>query len=168
MSALESMPSGSAAGPAVSSSSCSSSSTSSVYIYSRANFACPPLRNCRDTGKRAWPSNFRQSCTSSSLVLRVLLLLFRMGHQSSQLTLTPRATAAGGLEKGREGTLDVDVLGPSIPGGLSSLIPPQSPHRHQNQNHLSVLSMLSIAGIIAPIPRSGMSSVTASPMLSSL
>jgi len=163
VSALESTPSGSAAGPAASLSS-SSSSTSSVYIYSRANFARPPIAQLPGHRK-----------ASVAVKFSPILYELRPGVEGpAALTLDgssveptythlAKPAAAAGLEKGKEGALEVDVLGPPTSGGLSSILPPQPPHRHQNHS-----SMSSIMGIIAPTPRSGMSSVMASPMLSPL
>ena len=91
VSASESTPSGSAAGPVVSSSSLSSPSTSSVYIPLAPTLLAPLLRNSQDAGRRAWLSNFRRFCTSSGLALRVLLLPYLVGRQLSRLTLTSRS-----------------------------------------------------------------------------
>ena len=82
----------------------SSTSTSSVYIYSRANFARPPIAQLPGHKK-------------ASVAVRFSPILYELrpgvttfaGEEHHQEQATPKAS----LEKGADGWLDVDVLGPS-------------------------------------------------------
>ncbi|RDB17163.1 putative WD repeat-containing protein C26H5.03 [Hypsizygus marmoreus] len=135
------------------------SSTSSVYIYSRANFARPPVAQLPGHKK-------------ASVAVRFSPILYelRPGVEGGELHETKSTSGPGVLEKGVEGSMDVDVLGPVATGsssGLGSLVAPQ-PHRSHSRNHSQ-----SFSGSIAapsPLPALSMSglpeSAMASPMLS--
>ncbi|KAF8152953.1 WD40-repeat-containing domain protein [Crassisporium funariophilum] len=144
----------------------SSSTTSSVYIYSRANFARPPIAQLPGHKK-------------ASVAVRFSPVLYdlRPGvasavksgdneqhrHHEGEIK-TPHHTPNAVLEKGVDGRIDVDVVGPlsgptdqaaSI-GGLGSssnslLTPQRTPaHSHSHSNSGSQLLGHSIA---TPTPR---------------
>ena len=83
----------------------SSTSTSSVYIYSRANFARPPIAQLPGHKK-------------ASVAVRFSPILYELrpgvttsvGEEHHQEHATPSAS----LEKGVDGRIDVDVLGPNV------------------------------------------------------
>ena len=83
----------------------SSSSTSSVYIYSRANFARPPIAQLPGHKK-------------ASVAVRFSPILYELrpgvttlsGEEHHQNQATPNAS----LEKSVDGSIDVDVLGPNV------------------------------------------------------
>ncbi|KAG6811776.1 hypothetical protein H0H92_005906 [Tricholoma furcatifolium] len=123
----------------------SSSSTSSVYIYSRANFARPPVAQLPGHKK-------------ASVAVRFSPVLYelRPGVEGSE---GPRAhegrTVA--LQKGLEGKVDVDVVGPVTGAeGVGTFAASQRP---SSQPHTA---------IVAPSPRHGHVNVMASPAMSPL
>lgn len=112
---------------------------SSVYIYSRANFARPPIAQLPGHKK-------------ASVAVRFSPVLYelRPGVEGADAAHENKTAA---LEKGPEGTIDVDVVGPiaaSSAGGIGSLV---SPHqRTPSQSHTNTHSY-----IAAPSPRPAMS-----------
>ncbi|KAG6855722.1 hypothetical protein H0H87_011614 [Tephrocybe sp. NHM501043] len=123
-----------------------SSSTSSVYIYSRANFARPPVAQLPGHKK-------------ASVAVRFSPVLYelRPGVEGAEGP-PPHEARFGALEKGVEGTVDVDVAGPVAGAeGVGSFAIPQ---RAPSQGHT--------ASIAAPSPRHGHVSVMASPAMSPL
>ncbi|KAF9453389.1 WD40 repeat-like protein [Macrolepiota fuliginosa MF-IS2] len=85
-----------------------SASTSSVFIYSRANFARPPIAQLPGHRK-------------ASVAVRFSPILYELRpNVESGEAETKTKTAA--LEKGMEGTLDVDVTGPAA--GVQVVISP--------------------------------------------
>ncbi|KAG6851892.1 hypothetical protein C0991_005194 [Blastosporella zonata] len=119
------------------------SSTSSVYIYSRANFARPPVAQLPGHKK-------------ASVAVRFSPVLYelRPGVEGADGPMPHEARFAA-LEKGVEGAVDVDVAGPVAGAeGVGSFA---APHRTQGQ--------LSIA---TPSPRHAHAGVMASPAMSPL
>jgi chromatin assembly factor 1 subunit B len=86
--------------------STSSSSTSSVYIYSRANFARPPIAQLPGHKKASVAVRF--SPILYELRPGVTTVAGEEHHEETKGQATPNAT----LEKGVDGQIDVDVVGP--------------------------------------------------------
>ena len=86
--------------------STSSSSTSSVYIYSRANFARPPIAQLPGHKKASVAVRF--SPILYELRPGVTTVAGEEHHEEMKGHATPNAT----LEKGVDGQIDVDVVGP--------------------------------------------------------
>ncbi|KAF5384281.1 hypothetical protein D9615_003444 [Tricholomella constricta] len=129
------------------------SSTSSVYIYSRANFARPPVAQLPGHKK-------------ASVAVRFSPVLYelRPGVEGSDLAPSHESKAAA-LEKGVEGSVDVDVVGPVAGAeGVGSFATPQ----RTPSSHSQALPSHSQANIAAPSPRHGHTSVMASPAQSPL
>ncbi|KAF5350455.1 hypothetical protein D9756_008642 [Leucocoprinus leucothites] len=141
-------------------SSTSSTSTSSVYIYSRANFARPPIAQLPGHKKASVAIRF-------SPILYELRPSVEAGGDQAESSHADRvSTATAALEKGMEGTLDVDVTGPvsvvisppaamdtSTPtttiGQMSLLTPQRTPAQSQSQG--------STASIASPVPKLALS-----------
>ncbi|KAG6918309.1 hypothetical protein DXG01_015401 [Tephrocybe rancida] len=121
------------------------SSTSSVYIYSRANFARPPVAQLPGHKK-------------ASVAVRFSPVLYelRPGVEGADGP-PPHESRSAALEKGVEGTVDVDVVGPVAGAdGVGSFLTPQ---RGSSQSQPS---------IAAPSPRHAHVSIMASPAMSPL
>ncbi|KAG5644491.1 hypothetical protein DXG03_008318 [Asterophora parasitica] len=129
------------------------SSTSSVYIYSRANFARPPVAQLPGHKK-------------ASVAVRFSPVLYelRPGVEGSE-AIPPNETKAAALEKGAEGAVDVDVVGPVAGAeGVGSFATPQ----RTPSSHSMALPSHSQAPIYAPSPRHGHTNIMASPAQSPL
>ncbi|EKM78315.1 hypothetical protein AGABI1DRAFT_107530 [Agaricus bisporus var. burnettii JB137-S8] len=131
-----------------------STSSSSVYIYSRANFARPPIAQLPGHRK-------------ASVAVRFSPILYELrpnvvpGADNDQ---EPPETKTAALEKGMEGALDVDVTGPAViatpamesSASSSSATTPHisllSPQRAPPQGHSQ-----SSSSIAAPAPRLSLS-----------
>ncbi|TFK32261.1 WD40-repeat-containing domain protein [Crucibulum laeve] len=132
---------------------------SSVYIYSRANFARPPIAQLPGHKK-------------ASVAVRFSPILYELRQGIEGAYEHEHETKTAALEKGTEGVLEVDVVDPVGVGEAGSsasglLATPQRTPTH-SQSHSHSFSQSSIA---APAPRlalshSSMSSISASPMLS--
>ena len=134
--------------------SSAASSSSSVYIYSRANFARPPIAQLPGHKK-------------ASVAVKFSPVLYELRPAAEGDALPPPPPPESKtemLEKGVEGTIDVDVAGPMVGGpGVGSLVTPQ---RTATQPFSQALSSIAAP---SPIPASsvvGMSSITASPAIS--
>ncbi|KAG6835054.1 hypothetical protein H0H93_005249 [Arthromyces matolae] len=122
------------------------SATSSVYIYSRANFARPPVAQLPGHKK-------------ASVAVRFSPILFdlRPGVEGPEGPVV-HETKTAALERGSDGIVDVDVAGPvSGAEGVGSFVTPQRTNS-QSQGHTS--------HIVAPSPRHA--SIMASPAMSPL
>ncbi|KAG5651336.1 hypothetical protein H0H81_009024 [Sphagnurus paluster] len=140
--------------------------SSSVYIYSRANFARPPVAQLPGHRK-------------ASVAVRFSPVLYdlRPGVEGASDSAHSHEgkPAAAALEKGVDGKLDVDVVGPVAGGaeGVGAFATPQrmasALHFHPPHGHGHPHSNSSSQGhIAAPTPRHGHASVMASPALSPL
>ena len=128
------------------------SSASSVYIYSRANFARPPIAQLPGHKK-------------ASVAVRFSPILYELRHGVEGAEGThENETKTAALEKGMEGFVDVDVVGPltvSEPSALasgsataryhaSSLV---TTHQRTTPTHGHTHSTSSTSSIVAPSPR---------------
>jgi chromatin assembly factor 1 subunit B len=135
------------------------SSPSSVYIYSRANFARPPIAQLPGHKK-----------ASVAVKFSPVLYELRPAVEGDALPPPPsQESKMEALEKGVEGAVDVDVVGPVAGGpGVGSLI---SPHRTPSQQFSHSMSQQMSSSIAAPspVPASstlGLSSIMVSPAIS--
>ena len=127
--------------------------SSSVYIYSRANFARPPIAQLPGHKK-------------ASVAVKFSPVLYELrptaeGDAGASPSHEPKMEV---LETGVEGTVDVDVVGPVVGGqGLGSLVTPQrTPLQPFSQQTLSIAAP-------SPIPASstlGINNIMASPAIS--
>ncbi|KAF9460394.1 WD40-repeat-containing domain protein [Collybia nuda] len=114
-------------------------SASSVYIYSRANFARPPIAQLPGHKK-------------ASVAVRFSPVLYELRPGVEGVGEGAHESKTAALDKGPEGTIDVDVVGPiaaSSAGGIGSLV---GSHRTPSHGHTH-----SQSSIIAPSPRPPMS-----------
>ncbi|KAF8810259.1 hypothetical protein BYT27DRAFT_7161899 [Phlegmacium glaucopus] len=144
----------------------SSTSTSSVYIYSRANFARPPIAQLPGHKK-------------ASVAVRFSPILYELrpgvtmagGEHHHEGEAKARGTPNAILEKGVDGRIDVDVVGPlsgateqrlgtSFNSGSSLLMPQRTP-AHQPSIATPSPRLALLTSGISPFGLSG-----ASPMLS--
>lgn len=148
---------------AAGSSTAASTSPSSVYIYSRANFSRPPIAQLPGHKKASVAVRF-------SPILYELRPCVEAGRDRGTSAESKPATAA--LEKDSEGTLSVDVTGPlvvvsppiadtvmatptSATGGaqhMTLLSPQRTPAQSQSQG-----SATPLASIVSPAPKLALS-----------
>jgi chromatin assembly factor 1 subunit B len=110
-----------------------SSSASSVYIYSRANFARPPIAQLPGHKK-------------ASVAVRFSPILYELRGAKDGSDGT-KETQTAVLEKGKEGTMDLDIVGPK-----STLAPSPQEDAALLLQHRRPSLTPSIASIIAPRP----------------
>ncbi|KXN84424.1 hypothetical protein AN958_12634 [Leucoagaricus sp. SymC.cos] len=84
------------------------SSASSVYIYSRANFARPPIAQLPGHKKASVAVRF------SPILYELRPSVEAAGDREPTGAADASKTATAALEKGMEGSLDVDVMGPLV------------------------------------------------------
>lgn len=113
--------------------SANSSSASSVYIYSRANFARPPIAQLPGHKK-------------ASVAVRFSPILYELRDAKEGSDAT-KETQTAVLEKGKEGTMNLDIVGPKSTRASS----PQEDAALLLQHRRPSLPP-SIASIIAPRP----------------
>lgn len=132
------------------------SSSSSVYIYSRANFARPPIAQLPGHKKASVAVKFSP----------VLYELRPTVEGDAPLLPSSQDPKMEVLEKGVEGMVDVDVVGPMVGGrGVGSLVTPQrTPLQPFSQSTPSIAAPSPVPASSTSWINSSMASPATSPM----
>lgn len=110
-------------------------STSSVYIYSRANFARPPVAQLPGHKK-------------ASVAVRFSPILYELRPGVEGPDAPAHELRAAALEKGMEGTVDVDVVGPVAGGGGASSF--ATPQRSSSQSQSVIAAPSPLPAMLSP------------------
>jgi chromatin assembly factor 1 subunit B len=122
-----------------------SGSNSCVYIYSRANFARPPIAQLPGHKKASVAVRF--SPVLYELRSGVVGPASATGEHETK-THAPESAKVGVIDKGVEGSIDVDIAGPTIPSGTSVTASPVVGQRSPQKRRAS-----SQTPILEPAPR---------------